>query len=98
MRTPVSIRLPLVSGCGCAYACATGILQNDQWLATLDHYDSRVDPVSLERWCFTEVGSGHPQGESGDSGRCMDVFYDQTACGGECIPSTEFLRCPPDGR
>ncbi len=86
--------LPLVSGCGCAHRCADGFQQADlSWGVPRPMGDSALDPVDLQQWVFDAAGSGHMRvGEERD-GEVIEVFYDRTPCGGECIPSRTFLSC-----
>jgi hypothetical protein len=91
-----ALSLPLVSGCGCAYRCAQGVRARADggWDVTHDLLDSTTIPASIERWCFDEKGSGHPElGAPKDATNCQRVFHDRTPCGGECVPSTQYLRC-----
>jgi len=87
---------PVVSGCGCAYECARGVRSSSEgrgmaaWQITDDSRDSRTDEAVLTRWCFDHAG--HAQ-RPGPGTHCLDVFLDRTACGGECIPTTEYLGC-----
>ena len=88
--------LPLVSGCGCAYVCAESMFQLDATHFDVVHdlQDSRLDRVTIERWCFDAQGHGTPEAANQAKGaRCLEVFFDDTPCGGECIPSVEMLRC-----
>ena len=88
--------LPIVHGCGCAYACATSLRQHDDgsWEVTHDFQDSATATARVERWCADAAGSLHmaTEGEAEAEG-CLDVFYDQTPCGGECVPTREYLSC-----
>jgi len=36
---------------------------------------------------------GSPAPSDGGAAGCRDVFYDRSSCGGECIPSTQYLTC-----
>jgi hypothetical protein len=88
--------LPLVSGCGCASVCALtmNLLPDGAHEVTHDLQDSRLDRATIERWCFDAAGHGSPaQGARAEQRQCLDVFFDGTACGGECIPRTDVLRC-----
>jgi hypothetical protein len=88
--------LPLVSGCGCAYQCGRSIRQRPDgvWDVTHDHLDSTTVSAVIERWCFDEKGRAYPEaGAPKDATFCRRVFYDRTPCGGECIPTTSFVRC-----
>jgi hypothetical protein len=94
--------LPLVSGCGCAYVCASAMreLGEGRYEVSHDYQDSRLDEAVVQGWCFDPEGRGSPQpGAPETHQNCLDVFFDQTPCGGECIPSTDFLACrrPPEG-
>jgi hypothetical protein len=91
---------PMVSGCGCAYQCAYGLrlTHEGSWEVTHDYQDSRTDETTLERWCFDDTGHGYPvSGAPASAKRCLDVFYDRTVCGGECIPTTSYLGCHAAG-
>jgi hypothetical protein len=92
---PDTLCLPVVSGCGCAYVCGIGRRRPDgRFDVNHDYQDSRVDEAALERRCFDAAGHTYPErGAPPDATRCIDVFYDLTPCGGECIPSTHFLDC-----
>ncbi len=85
---PTATILPLVSGCGCAYQCARGLRvgADGVWEVTHDLLDSTTVKAVVERRCFDEKGHANP-------GDCTRVFYDRTPCGGECIPTTQYLRC-----
>jgi len=88
--------LPLVSGCGCAYVCALtmNLLPDGAHEVTHDLQDSRVDRATIERWCFDAAGHGSPASAArADQRQCMEVFFDGTGCGGECVPRTDVLRC-----
>lgn len=88
--------LPLVSGCGCAHACALGTrdLGEGRHEIARDPQDHRGEVAVVQRWCFDARGTGSPA-EAAPAGatRCQDVFYDRTPCGGECIPDLRFLSC-----
>jgi hypothetical protein len=61
---------------------------------THDFQDSATTPAVIERWCFDDKGHGSPEkGAPKDAKNCRRVYYDRTPCGGECIPSTQYLRC-----
>lgn len=93
IEAPSELCAPLVSGCGCAYQCALGRARADgRYDVTHDYQDSRVDEAALERRCFDAAGHAYP-GPTAEATRCLDVFSDLGACGGECIPSTQFLDC-----
>lgn len=88
--------LPLISGCGCAYRCGYGIRPRADggWDVTHDLLDSVTIPATIERWCFDARGSGYPElGAPKEATNCQRVFHDRSACGGECIPSTQWLHC-----
>lgn len=88
--------LPIVSGCGCAYACAWSVRRIDvtTYEVAHDFQDSRLDRVVVERACFDAAGTRTSHtAESGSPSGCIDVFYDRTPCGGECIPRPEYLHC-----
>jgi hypothetical protein len=87
--------LPIIHGCGCAYQCALGEPREDgRWDVTHAAQDSRIDVATLERRCFDTQGRSFLESDDlPDPVRCMDVYYDQSPCGGECIPTTEFLDC-----
>jgi hypothetical protein len=90
------LSLPLVSGCGCAYQCAHGVREGagGVWDVTHDFQDSATLPAVIELWCFDDKGHGYPQKAAPkEATLCRRVFYDRTPCGGECIPSTKYLRC-----
>jgi hypothetical protein len=93
--------LPVVSGCGCAYACGTPVRRNDDgtWEITHDFMDRATLTASVERRCFTPDGHSWPETVAGDAdvGPCRDVFYDRSACGGECIPTPQFTVCVRTG-
>lgn len=87
---------PIVSGCGCAYQCATGVHETSpgHWQVVHDLQDSRLDDAEIQRWCFDATGLGSPAaGPAANATRCLDVFFDGTPCGGECIPTTAYLGC-----
>jgi hypothetical protein len=91
---------PIVSGCGCAYQCARGlrVIRQGRWQVIHDDQDSRTDEATLEHWCFDDAGHGYPaRGAPANAKRCLDVFHDGTGCGGECIPTTEYLGCHATG-
>lgn len=94
--------LPLVSGCGCAYACAASVRALDGGVHEVAHarQDGRLDRATVERWCFDVDGRGGPASHAAASQtRCLDVFFDGTPCGGECIPRADLLTCASrDGR
>lgn len=89
--------LPVVSGCGCAYVCGESIRCNPDGTYEIVHdfLDSATVSASVERWCFDAAGHGSPEAREGEvaSAACLEVFFDGTPCGGECIPTTEFSRC-----
>lgn len=88
--------LPIVSGCGCAYACASTVHLLDGGVHEVAHdlQDSRLDRVTVARWCFDAAGHGSPERRANPAQRdCVEVFFDGTPCGGECIPRTDVLRC-----
>lgn len=88
--------LPLVSGCGCAYQCARSIRRGPDgvWDVTHDFLDSTTVSAVIERWCFDDKGHAYPEaGAPKDATFCRRVFYDRSPCGGECIPTTKFMRC-----
>lgn len=91
--------LPVVSGCGCAYQCGRAMKKTDVgWMISHDLQDSRLDEAEVARWCFDALGRGAPSAVApANATRCLDVFYDRSACGGECIPRTEFLSCRDTG-
>lgn len=74
--------LPIVSGCGCSYACAQAMRRNADGSFDVAHdlQDSRLDRATLGRLCLPD-------------GRCRDAFQDGTACGGECIPTDAHFGC-----
>ncbi len=90
-----SLCLAVVHGCGCAYVCGLGRLRADAHYDVVhDFQDSRVDEMARERRCFDARGHAYPEdGAPADATRCIDVFYDLTPCGGECIPTTDYLDC-----
>ena len=94
--------LPLVSGCGCAYICASGFRRIDDRTYDVVHdlQDSRLDRATIERWCFDAAGHGAPaRAANATMTRCRDVFFDGSPCGGECIPGVLSGRCEIiDGR
>ena len=88
--------LPLVSGCGCAYQCAHSVRHKPDgvWDVTHDYLDSTTVSAVIERRCFDEKGHAYPEaGAPKDATYCRRVFYDRTPCGGECIPTTTFVKC-----
>ena len=87
--------LPVVHGCGCAERCGDGFQQADgSWGIVRPMGDSALEAVTLERRCFDSTGVSYPEeGHPPAASNCIDVFYDQTPCGGECIPRTDFLSC-----
>lgn len=88
--------LPVVSGCGCAYACGTSLRRNADGTYEIVHdlLDSATVIAERARWCFDDAGRGTPAFAAEPAGQgCIDVFYDRTSCGGECIPQTAHLRC-----
>jgi hypothetical protein len=93
---------PLVSGCGCAYQCATGIeaLADGRWRVIHDGLDSVAIEAVSQEWCFDRRGVGArvdaTDGLPADR-TCLEVFHDNTPCGGECIPMTEYLGCHAEG-
>jgi len=93
---PKAETLPLVSGCGCAYQCARGLRPGADgvWEVTHDFLDSTTVRAWIERWCFDSKGHAYPEaGAPKDATYCRRVFFDGTPCGGECIPSTTYVRC-----
>lgn len=78
--------LPIVSGCGCSYACAQAMRRNDDGSFDVAHdlQDSRLDRATIGRLCLPD-------------GRCRDAFQDGTACGGECIPTDAHFTCHREG-
>lgn len=94
--------LPLVSGCGCAYVCAQSVRQIDETRHEVahDHQDSRLDEAIVERRCFDAAGLAYPEEAAPPQAtNCRDVFSDNSACGGECAPTTQYLDCHnEDGR
>jgi hypothetical protein len=93
---PVDLRLPLVSGCGCAYQCGRGLKSGPDgvWEITHDFLDSTTLRAVIERWCFDAKGRAYPEaGAPKEASDCRRVFYDRTPCGGECIPTTTYVRC-----
>jgi len=90
----------VVSGCGCAYACGESIRVNDDGTHEVVHdlQDSATTTSTVERWCFDAAGHGNPQEANAPAGAtCLDIFYDRTPCGGECIPSTRYMSCRSEG-
>jgi hypothetical protein len=89
--------LPVVSGCGCAYVCGTSMRRNDDGSYEIvhDRLDSTTVTADVQQWCFDAAGHGSPAPPTGGTG-CRDVFYDRSACGGECIPTTQYLACYVD--
>ena len=87
---------PIVSGC--AYQCARATRGDGpgRWLVAHDFQGSRRDEATVERVCFDAAGHAS-SASSATATRCMDVFRDQTPCGGECIPTTECLGCHAQG-
>lgn len=87
--------LPLLNGCGCADRCADGFQQADgSWGVVRPMGRSALDAVTLERRCFDPRGVSYAEGgEPAEADDCIDVFAEPMACGGECIPRTEFLLC-----
>lgn len=88
--------LPLVSGCGCAWVCAMTmhVLPDGAHEVVHDLQDSALARATVERWCFDDEGHGSPAAAARPTQRrCLDVFYDGSGCGGECIPRTDLLRC-----
>ncbi|MBI2390386.1 MAG: hypothetical protein HYV09_12425 [Deltaproteobacteria bacterium] len=95
-ETPSEMVLPLVSGCGCAYQCGRGLRVGPDgvWEVTHDFQDSVTTRAVIERWCFDAAGHAYPEkGAPVAATYCRRVFYDRTPCGGECIPSTAWVRC-----
>lgn len=93
---PDATVLPLVSGCGCAYQCARGlrVRPDGAWDVTHDLLDSATVRASIERWCFDAKGHAYPElGAPKEATECKRVFFDGTPCGGECIPTTTYVRC-----
>jgi hypothetical protein len=93
---PADVVLPIVSGCGCAYQCARALRTNPDgvWEVTHDFLDSTTVSAVIERRCFDD--KGHAYAEAGapkEATYCRRVFYDRSSCGGECIPTTAYLRC-----
>ena len=94
---------PAVSGCGCAYACATGVAMAADRTWTIQHDRQYRSPTTaiIEAWCFDPRGVGKradPASAAKDARTtCVDVFDEQSMCGGECIPSTAFLGCHAEG-
>ena len=91
---------PIVSGCGCAYQCGQAMRRHgrDGWLVAHDFQDSRLDEATVERMCFDAAGHASPaQSAPATATRCRDVFRAQTPCGGECIPTTQYLGCHAQG-
>ena len=82
--------LPLISGCGCAFACAqsTEIIAEGQHRVTHDALDSGSVEASQERRCFDEHGALVPDGSE-----CMEVFVIASRCGGGCVTDMRFLDC-----
>lgn len=88
--------LPLVSGCGCAYVCALTMHTLDGGVHEVVHdlQDSRLDRATVARWCFDADGHGSPAERASASERsCVEVFFDGSGCGGECVPRADLLRC-----
>jgi hypothetical protein len=87
--------LPLVTGCGCAIACSAVMNRvGDRYEIVREFPDARLERATLERRCFDARGSAYPEdGAPPEATNCRDVFYDQSPCGGECIPTVEFLSC-----
>jgi hypothetical protein len=89
---------PIVNGCGCAYQCGQAMRAHGpgRWLVAHDLQDGRLDEATMERMCFDAAGHASPTSNAAAT-RCMDVFRDQTACGGECIPTAQYLGCHAQG-
>ena len=88
--------LPLVSGCGCASVCALTMHTRDGGVHEVSHdlQDSRLDRATVARWCFDADGRGSPAERASATERnCIEVFFDGSPCGGECIPRADLLRC-----
>jgi len=96
VSSDAGLSLPLVSGCGCAYQCAHALRQGTDgiWEVTHDFLDSTTVRAVIERRCFDDKGHAYPEvGAPKEATLCRQVFYDRTPCGGECIPTTTFVRC-----
>ena len=93
--------LPLLNGCGCADGCGDGFSQRGRgWGVVRPWGDSALDEVTRERRCFDSRGVSYLEHDApAAASNCIDVFVAPMACGGECIPTTDFLRCSidPDG-
>lgn len=87
--------LPVVNGCGCAYVCGHAISENadGSFEVVHDFQDSATTNVVIARWCFDDAGRGSPESTAPSEAHCKDVFDERSSCGGECIPTTEFLSC-----
>jgi hypothetical protein len=63
-------------------------------------FDSISITADAQRWCFDPEGRGTMQGSTATGAsrdaRCREVFYDRSACGGECIPTKQHLGCHDD--
>ncbi len=91
---------PIVSRCGCAHQCATGLAQtsNGPWSVWHDSLDSASVQASLERWCFDDAGNGSPASVAPSRAkRCLDVFVEKQECSGGCGPTTAYLSCHAEG-
>jgi hypothetical protein len=85
----------VVSGCGCAYVCGSSLRRNVDGTSEIVHdlLDSATVTSEVQRWCFDDAGHGSSAPPDGGAAGCRDVFYDRSSCGGECIPSTQYLTC-----
>lgn len=96
-ETDQALCLPVVSGCGCAYVCGTSVGRNDDgtYGVVHDFLDSMIITARVARWCFDAGGVGRPaaEGQAEAGFRCLDVFEESRVCGGECVPTTEYLSC-----
>ncbi len=86
--------LPVVHGCGCAYRCGRGVeqLPTGQWRVAFEPPQAVPVLAKVHRLCFDERGHVKTDGE-----RCLDVFDENSPCGGECVPSNEYFGCRAEG-
>ncbi len=85
--------LPIVSGCGCVFACATGepVDGRPSWRAT---FGETTQAAQLRRTCFTPDGAIVEEGAPG--AECVDAFLLAAVCGGGCVADPTFVRCAFD--
>ncbi len=85
LPTRVGDCLPLVGGCGCAYACGMAMGVDEAGLVWLQHelMLSNMPRATRERRCFDAVG-GPLFGDPAPAANCLEVFVDDNPSRPDC--------------